>query len=130
MPNSRLQNYTATEIDSHYTLFCNNINEAIKKEIGLNTVNDSIHINTNWTPPTTYGLCNSEPIIPSYYINKENPCQEIDLFYELTKDIRNLKPLCKSQLDYIKTLDKEQVVKIINIYNECLYAVTNMLEKI
>lgn len=131
MPNKKKQQINIQDnYDEHYTMFCNNVNEAIKKEIGLYINSNNNNIHNDWKPPKSYGLGNSDPIIPSHYINKNNPFQEIDLFYELTRDIRNLKPLCKSQLDYIKTLNKEEVLQLIEIYNDCLYAVTNMLERI
>jgi hypothetical protein len=51
----------------------------------------------DWEPPSTYGLNNSERIIPQHYFEQDNQSfKEIDMFYELTKDIRNLH-LCTFQ---------------------------------
>ena len=77
-----------------------------------------------------YGLNNSDKIIPSHYFNQDEKFKDIDLFYELTKDIRNLKPLSNQQLEYVNTLPKEKIINLLNIYNECLDNINNILEKI
>lgn len=85
----------------------------------------------NWKPPTTYGLCNSKRLIPEHYFEPNNKSfKEIDMFYELTKDIRNLKPLNDLQLEYIKTLPKEKIVEVLDIYNQCLKNINELLERI
>lgn len=62
--------YVSDKFNNHYQLFCNNINDAIRREIGLYIDNSSncTNKNNNWIPPSTYGLENSDPIIPSHYI--------------------------------------------------------------
>lgn len=52
------------------------------------------------------------------------------MFYELTKDIRNLKPLNRIQLDYIKTLPKEKILEIVEIYNLCLKNIEEFLARV
>jgi hypothetical protein len=52
--------------------------------------------------------------------------------YESIKiDVRNIKPLTKAQLDYIKTkLKKEELLELIDIYNECVVYVENVINYI
>jgi hypothetical protein len=49
------------------------------------------------------------------------------MFDELVNDIRNLRPLNKLQIEYIKTLSKEQIIELLNIYNLCLDSINNIL---
>ena len=134
-PDEKIQ-YTYSK---HYTLFCNNINESLKKELNLS--NDEITLNynkpnkmqeniSNWKPPSTYGLQNSDRIIPEHYLSQNPDFQDIDMWYELTKDIRNLKPLSKIQLNYIKTLPKDKILELLEIYNLCLKSIEQLLMRL
>lgn len=114
--------------NEHYTLFCNNINPSLKKELGIENVNDSNFI-SDWKPPTTYGLNNSERILPEHYFKSNHKTfNQIDMFYEITKDIRNLKPLEELQLMYIKNLPKEKIVELLEIYNNCFKSINELLK--
>ena len=55
---------------------------------------------------------------------------EIDMFYELTKDIRNLKPLTQTQLNYIQTLPKEKILELLEIYILCFKSIEPFLKDI
>jgi hypothetical protein len=48
------------------------------------------------------------------------------MFYELKKDVRNLTPLTNIQLNYVKTLTKEQIVELLEIYNNCLESMNDL----
>lgn len=114
----------------NYLLFCNNLNASLQKELEIECYN---YINTDWKPPSTYGLNNSERVIPEHYFEKdkkENQFLQIDMFYKLTKDIRNLKPLSKIQLEYVKTLPKEKILELLEIYNTCLQNINTLLERL
>jgi len=39
------------------------------------------------------------------------------IYYELQKNIHKCQPLSKNELDYIKTLPRENLIDIVNIYN-------------
>jgi hypothetical protein len=117
--------------NEHYDLFCNNMNPSLKKALGIKDKNNTIKdLNLDWVAPTTYGLNNSTPIIPSHYLDKKNPLKEIDMSHELVKDIRNLKPLDEIQLKYISSLSKEKVIELLRIYNEVLYSVDDLLQNL
>ena len=116
--------------NSHYTLFCNNINPSLKLEIGIEQ-NESVN-NTffsDWKAPSTYGLNNSKRIIPEHYFenDKKYYFKEIDMYYELIKDIRNLRPLNDIQMSYIKTLPKEKILELLDVYNLCLKTIDEAL---
>jgi hypothetical protein len=124
------QIYQIENYNIHYNLFCSNINPSLKKELGIN-IDENFILNTDWKPPTEYGLNNSERIIPEHYFENENKSfKEIDLFYELSKDIRNLKPLNEIQLTYIKTLPKDKIFELLQIYNLCLTNINHLMENL
>jgi len=116
--------------NQYYELFYKNINPSLEKELGLKRLdNYKFILENNWKPPKLYGLENSERIIPEHYFeHNSNNFKEIDMFYELTKDVRNLKSLSKIQLDYIKTLKKEQIIELLEIYNSCFESIVKLLE--
>lgn len=115
---------------NHYHLFCKNINQSIKIELGIEIDDNNTNLKNNWKPPSKYGLDNSERIIPLHYLERNTKITELDMFYELTKDIRNLKPLTHIQLNYIKTLPKEKVLEIIELYNLCLKNMEEFLARV
>ena len=46
--------------------------------------------------------------------------------YDLEKEIRNMQPLTKEQLEFVKTLPKEKIIELLELYNlsmECLIVV-------
>lgn len=50
----------------------------------------------------------------------------IEKIYDLEKEIRNMRPLTKEQLEYVKTLPKEKIIELLELYNlsmECLIMV-------
>jgi len=128
------QQQTSNKIDlyyEHYHLFCNNINPSFRKELGIEINDNHDHnLQTDWKPPSNYGLSNSERIIPQHYFERNQKSMDIDMFYELTKDIRNLKPLNHVQLNFIKTLPKEKVMEIIELYNLCLQNMEEFLNRL
>jgi len=80
--------------------------------------------------PQTYGLGNSERIIPAYYyLNKLKPGElfEID-YYEIIKDdIRNMRPLSSYQIKYLKDVSDEEKYEIIEHFNESFKSLVNTL---
>jgi hypothetical protein len=53
-----------------------------------------------------------------------------ELTYSLTKNIRNLKQLNDDEKTYITYLDKDELLKIIDIYNDCIITVNQYFEEI
>lgn len=80
--------------------------------------------------PDSYGLNNSERIIPSYYHFEKKSISEISNFNYLDiikDDIRNLRPLNDMQLEYVNKLDSNDKNVIIKLFNECIYIVKDYL---
>jgi hypothetical protein len=73
---------------------------------------------SDWKPPINYGLENCNVIIPSYYKFHKNPTQivEIDYYFIIKDDIRNLRPLNEYQLKYIKNLSHEYKNELFDIF--------------
>lgn len=113
--------------NDHYYLFCKNINPSLQKELGIQ-VDATAGLKSDWKPPSTYGLDNSKRVIPEHYFDTK--FKEIDMYYEITKDIRNLHPLSEIQLDYIKTLPKENIIELLDIYNICLKTISSFLQEL
>jgi hypothetical protein len=83
----------------------------------------------DWTPPATHGLGNSERIIPAEYLDTNRPLHNLNFFETIKIDVRNLKPLSKFQLNYISTqLSKENIMELIQIYNDCFYYVEKVMQ--
>ena len=47
-------------------------------------------------------------------------------YYTLTQNIRNLKKLTPEEIEYIKTLPKENLIELIEIYNKDICTVISM----
>ena len=47
-------------------------------------------------------------------------------YYTLTQNIRNLKQLTQEEIEYIKTLPKENLIELIEIYNKDICTVISM----
>jgi hypothetical protein len=95
-------------------------------------------VENEWKPPTNYGLNNSEPIIPSYYLKKtefwynnekyEAKYIDVDFFSIIKDDIRNMRKLNKYQLSFIKyNLTNEQKYELIELMNNCIVNVYELL---
>lgn len=89
-------------------LFCKNI-------IHKNELDITYHSNTD---------------ISSVYIDNIRKKDKPDMYYEITKDIRNIKQLSPDQINYIKTLPKEKIIEIIELYNECIYKINQIILKL
>ena len=84
----------------------------------------------NYEPPTEPGLANSNVIIPSYYHlhNSSSKITSINYYGIIKDDVRNLRPLNKYQLEFVKTLTHEQKNKLLEIFNSCLETVSELLQ--
>ena len=59
--NNKLYDEQIYLYNDHYTLFCNNINPSLKKEVGIiNNFDNNDFLNSDWKPPSISGLNNSE----------------------------------------------------------------------
>ena len=66
------------------------------------------------------GLSNSFPIVQQHYIEKMKRGENINYFEILKDDIRNLRPITNAQLNYIKTLNRDNLFEIIEISNDVI----------
>lgn len=108
------------------------VNKITKNKNLVNNMDDSLStfINSNGKIPQTYGLNNYERTIGQHYFVSDKKNKEIDMFYELTKNIRNFKPLDSNQLNYVTNLPKDKILELIQIYNTCFHSVNQIFEKI
>jgi hypothetical protein len=61
------------------------------------------------------------------FLYSENPKDLTDnIYYTLTKNIRNFTELTTEELEYIKTLPKENLIELIEIYNKYICTVISM----
>lgn len=75
---------------------------------------------TEWKPPKTYGLNNSRPILQRTYIERMKNGEPIDYFEILKDDLRNIRPLTRHQMDYVKKLNPEEIIEIIDLLNNVM----------
>lgn len=107
-----------------------NVNKSIADILGIQRTtpeidNDNDNANTNeisYDQPKEPGLSNCNVIIPNYYgiHSSYNKMFDIDYYVMIKDDIKNLRPLNKYQLDFIKTLPHEDKYEIIEIFNACV----------
>jgi len=98
---------------------CKNMSNELRKIYGLSINN----IETSWKPPDTYGLRNSNRIIPEYYLtgkNLEGQMFYFDYYVMIEDDIKNLRSLSEYQLKYIDSLDDEKKNNIIKLFNDSM----------
>lgn len=77
----------------------------------------------NPRPPKKHGLHNARRILQRTYIERMMQGIPIDYFEILKDDIRNIRPLDKNQLDFVKNLNPDQMFEIVEVLNN----VTKML---
>jgi len=95
-----------------------------------------VNIDTLYKPPSKYGLSNSDPIIPSYYIQKfksilfdkeiEHEYIKIDYLTIIKDDIRNCRKLNIYQIDYIKNYCNNETKN--DIIDELLNANNSLID--
>lgn len=103
------------------------MNRSLKSLFDDDSVNTNSSSNTiedrdfQWNPPKTHGLDNSRPIIQRWYLEKAAKLgRPVDYTEILLDDIRNMRPLKLSQIEYIKKLDPVDLVTIISTLNDCV----------
>jgi hypothetical protein len=89
-----------------------------------------IKISPDCTPPSEYGLVNSDQIIPDYYFTGKDlrgKLFECDFFYGIQDSIRNMRILNKYQEKYIENLDKEDCYQLLKEYNSVMATVNEYI---
>lgn len=91
-------------------IMCTNMDPQLAKLLGitLDTEESQEESQTKWTPPSTFGLSNSNRIIN----DRSN-----EIFEEIKTCVLMKQTLNDEQLDYIKHIDKDKLYEIIFIYN-------------
>ena len=112
MPN---RNKITTIYDEKY-LFTTNVNEKLSKILEIDKFNYDKKF--KWNPPKEHGLTNSNNIIPKYYQKDNKKILDVDYYNIIKDDIRNMRKLNNYQLDYIKNLNCDEHMEIINIFND------------
>lgn len=51
---------------------------------------------------------------------------QLNTIYELKKDIRNMRSLTKEQIEYVKTLPKDNIIELLEIYNVCIESMVTL----
>lgn len=65
--------------------------------------------------------------IKDFELDKTNHSHSDISFYELVKDIRNLKKLSPQQMQYIKSLPDNKKMELFEIYNECFMRISELI---
>lgn len=60
--------------------------------------------------------------------SKIHPINEQQIIYNIHKNIRNFRILNKKEFEYINTMDKDQLLEILIIYNECTKLINLLFE--
>ncbi len=87
-------------------IICTNMDPQLAKLLGITVHTEQTQV--QWTPPSSYGLSNSNRIINS---------NSNEIFEQIKTCVRMNQCLNDEQLDYIKHIDKDKLCEIIFIYN-------------
>jgi len=90
-------------------------------------------ITSSCRAPSTYGLQNSDQIIPNYYFKEkdlEGQVLEHDFYFSILDSIRNMRVLSKYQIEYIKELKKEDYCELLNEYNKIMIFMVDYVKAI
>ena len=85
---------------------------------------------TDWEPPKTYGLKNSEEIIPRFYIRDFQKIVEKDYFGIIIDKIRNFKKLNKREFEYTLTLEREEKRILLEKYHKLISVINDLVDTI
>ena len=83
---------------------------------------------TNWVTPKTYGLKNSEEIIPRFYIKDYQKIVEKDYFGIIIDKIRNFKKLNKREFDYTLTLEGEEKRILLEEFHKLIKVINDLVD--
>ena len=114
---------------------CKNMNPLLAQAVGMRNYHPSSpRQSSKWTPPPVHGMDNSCRIIPEYYMttNTKNPHKILRINYYdiIIDDIRNLRPLNPTQLDYIRNkLDTDDIHTIIEEFNQVIQTYETLFEE-
>ena len=106
--------------DEDYELFCKNVSNNLAKQLMINNA-ICLEPKNKWDPPKEHGLHNSFNIIPKDYIknSKNYLLQDLNFFNVIKNDISNFRELNNYELDYFQTLNKNELIELLYLYNNC-----------
>jgi len=87
-------------------------------------------ISSSTKVPNTYGIENSDQIIPPYYLSGQDlhgRLFECDFHYSILDSIRNIRVLSKYQMQYVEQLSIEECLEIIREFNKAMVFVVNYI---
>jgi hypothetical protein len=117
--------------DINELIHCRNIDTKLQQMVGISADSDTSNVCvSSWKAPSDFGLENSHPIIPNYYMTnklREGRIFSINYKYIIIDDIRNFRPLNTYQLKYIETLNHEEKNNIIQEFNHVALAYNSVL---
>lgn len=118
-------NYDISDADDHFNLFCKNIDPSLKRLLGIEDNESKTEEKTDWKPPKTHGLNNSEPIIPRKKVYKAEDKTEYKLENKIEDKIEyklEINKTTNNESSFIKFCRKlnPSLRKLIGInYEEC-----------
>ena len=118
------------QLEPSYNWFCNQISPTLAKELDMDTHYVADKDVSDWHPPTTHGLNNSSRVIPEYYLTGKvlaGNLLEIDFYFTIVDDIRNLRKLSPYQQTFIRSLPDEKKQELLEEYRACVeYIIDNI----
>ena len=111
-----------TTEDDDNTIITTNMNRSLKRVLDIplsDEENENDQSVIAWSPPKIYGLSNSRRIIHPHFIKHNGILSKIDYIDVIKDNIRNMRPLTKYELEYIKTLSRYELLELFEII-ECV----------
>ena len=114
------------QLEPSYNWFCNQISPTLAKELDMDTHYVADKDVSDWHPPTTHGLNNSSRVFPEYYLTGKvlaGNLLEIDFYFTIVDDIRNLRKLSPYQQTFIRSLPDEKKQELLEEYRACVESI-------
>lgn len=101
--------------DDDNNIITTNMNRSLKQLLDIPLSDEEDQSVIAWSPPKTHGLSNSKQIIHPHFIKHKHILPKIDYIDIIKDNIRNMRPLTKYELEYIKTLSKYELLELFEI---------------
>lgn len=108
--------------------FLNDLNKKVNNPLKIVLGSEEVKIVSDWEPPKTHGLSNSERIIPEHYINNIEDFKKKKIKDLIIDDVRNFRKLDSRKLNYIKYFStNDEKIEIITEYDKAIESISYLI---
>ena len=114
------------ELEPSYNWFCNQISPQLAEDLDIDTHYTANKHASEWHPPSTHGLTNSSRVFGDYYLTGKDlvgKLFDVDFYFTIVDDIRNLRKLSPYQQTFIRSLPDEKKQELLEEYRACVESI-------